>query len=360
MKIKPVNKMAYPRGAKQLSCSLTIPVIVVFILTACSPATSTEAPPPSSPTIAVQPSETKPPAASATSESVMQLAPCSSAATVSLIQTAIPVTPTPTGSAPSASPTPAPATPTPRPAPSEDRVGFATGYQEDFKLMYIYDRLDNRQVRVVCGNDVAASVKQGEVFPYGSILVMETWRAKLDADSKLVKDSNGRLIRENLNGIFVMRKEQGFGEAYQDLRTGEWEYVAYRPDESHSTPPQNSANCAACHLGSSEEKDWVFRADVLFFDPDRYTAAPAPGENEIYINSMSFGPRTIKLKAGTKVTWTNHDVSSHTVTFDDGSVESGELTPGESYEFTFTAPGTYNYHCSMHPEQMKAVIEVEE
>jgi plastocyanin len=360
MKKRPVNKMAYPRGAKQLSRSLTIPVIVMFILTACSPATSTEAPPPASPTIAVQPSETKPPAATDTSEAAMQLAPCSSAATISLIQTAVPVTPTATGSAPSASPTPAPATPTPRPAPSEDRVGFPTDYQENFKIVYIYDRQDNRQVRVICGNDIAASAKQGEPFPYGSILVMETWRAKLDADGKVVKDSNDHFLRESLSGIFVMRKEKGFGEAYQDLRTGEWEYVAFRPDGSYSSPPQNTANCAACHLGSNEAKDWVFRADVLFFDPDRYAAAPAPGENEVYMNSMSFGPRTLKVKVGTTVIWTNQDVTSHTVTFDDGSVESGELVPGESYEFTFTAPGTYNYHCSMHPEQMKAVIEVEE
>jgi hypothetical protein len=111
-------------------------------------------------------------------------------------------------------------------------------------------------------------VKQGEPFPYGSILVMETWRAKLDADGKVVKDSDGHFIRESLGGIFVMRKEKGFGEAYQGLRTGEWEYVAFRPDESYLTPPQNTANCAACHVGAGEDKDWVFRADVLFFDPD--------------------------------------------------------------------------------------------
>lgn len=338
--------------------NLAILAMIMFVAVGCAPATRTEAPPRSSPTIEVQPSETEPPAATATSASM--LASCSSAVTVSLIQTAIPVTPTATDSAPSASPTPRPATPTPRPAPSEDRVGFPTNYQEDFKLMYIYDRLGNRQVRVVCGNDIAASVKQGEPFPYGSILVMETWRAKLGADGNPMKDPNGRFIRENLNGIFVMRKEKGFGEAYQGLRTGEWEYVAYRPDETHLTPPQNTANCAACHLGSSEEKDWVFRADSLFFAPDRYAAAAAPGENEVYLNSMSFESRTLTVKVGTTVTWTNQDVGSHTVLFDDESVNSGELQPGESFEFTFSTPGTYNYHCSIHPEQMKAVIEVEE
>lgn len=360
MKIRPVNKIAARYRANRLFRFITVPIMVAFIVAGCSPATSTEAPPQSSPTVEIQPSETEPPAATETPETVMQLDLCSSAATISLIQTAVPVTPTATGGAPSASPTPQPATPTPRPAPSEDRVGFPTDYQENFIIMYIYDRQDNRQVRVICGNDVAASAKQGEPFPYGSILVMETWRAKLDADGKVVKDLNGHFIRESLSGIFVMRKEKGFGEAYQDLRSGEWEYVAFRPDGSYSTPPQNTANCAACHLGSSEEKDWVFRADILFFDPDHYAAAPAPGENEVYINSMSFGPRTLKVKVGTTVIWTNQDVSSHTVTFDDGSVESGELTPGDSYEFTFTTPGTDNYHCSMHPEIMKAVIEVEE
>ena len=149
MEIRLANTIVYWARAKRLFHFLTIPLLIAFLIASCSPATSTEAPP-SSPTVAVQPSETEPPAETATPETVMQLDLCSSAAEISLIQTAIPVTPTATGSAPSASPTPQPATPTPRPAPSEDRVGFPTGYQEDFKLMYVYDRLDNRQVRVVC------------------------------------------------------------------------------------------------------------------------------------------------------------------------------------------------------------------
>jgi plastocyanin len=354
------DRTAYLHRANRPFRYLRILIMIMLVIAGCAPATQTEVPLQSSPTIEAQQSETQPPAATATPETATQLVSCSSAVTVSLIQTVVPITPTSTDTAPSASPTPRPATPTPRPAPSEDRVGFPTNYQVDFKLMYIYDRVDNRQVRVVCGNDVAASVEQGEPFPQGSILVMETWRAKLDADGNLVKDSNGRFIRESLGGIFVMRKEEGFGEAYQDLRTGEWEYVAYRPDESHLIPPQNTANCADCHLGSNEDKDWVFRTDILFFNPDRYAAAPAPGDNEVYINSMSFGPRTLKVKVGTTVIWTNHDVTSHTVTFDDGSVNSGELKPGDNYEFTFSTPGTFNYHCSMHPGQMNAVIEVVE
>lgn len=359
MGIRPKNNIAHPYRANRRFHFLTIPIMIVLVVGGCTPGTQTEALPPASPNQEIQPSETRPPEATATLETAMQLVSCSSAATVSLIQAAVPVTPTATG-APSASPTPQPATATPRPAPTEDRVGFPTGYQDDFKWMYIYDRQDTRQVRVVCGNDTAASVNQGEPFPYGSILVMETWRAKLDTEGKVMKDPDGHFIRESLSGIFVMRKEKGFGEAYQDLRTGEWEYVAFRPGGSYSSPPQNTANCAACHLGSSEDKDWLFRADILFFDPDRYAAAPAPGENKIYMNSISFGPRTLKVKVGTTVIWTNHDVVNHTVTFDDGSVHSGELAPGDSFEFTFTTAGTYNYHCSMHPEQMKAMIEVEE
>ncbi len=73
----------------------------------------------------------------------------------------------------------------PKPAPSEDRVGFPEGY-EQWPQLYVFDRPDNRQVRVIYGNAEAAagnpSAPPNQVFPYGSIMVMETWRAKLDAN----------------------------------------------------------------------------------------------------------------------------------------------------------------------------------
>jgi plastocyanin len=77
------------------------------------------------------------------------------------------------------------------------------------------------------------------------------------------------------------------------------------------------------------------------------------------MNSISFGLHD-QGEGGTEVSWTNQDGIDHTVMADDGSVNSGELAPGDSFKFTFSTPGTYEYHCSIHPEQMHAMIEVEE
>jgi hypothetical protein len=62
-----------------------------------------------------------------------------------------------------------------------------------------------------------------------------------------------------------MRKEKGFGVDYGPNRNGEWEYVAYHPDGTYQTMPQNSFSCAICHLQAGQGKDWVFRA-ALHFD----------------------------------------------------------------------------------------------
>lgn len=86
---------------------------------------------------------------------------------------------------------PAGPTPTPRPAPAEDRVGFPEGYQSTYQTFFVPDRPDNKQVRVIYANDKAADAKPGD-FPYGSILVMETYRTVEDEAGNVVLDENGR------------------------------------------------------------------------------------------------------------------------------------------------------------------------
>ncbi len=282
---------------------------------------------------------------------------------VRLFQTAVPVTPPPPPTVdPNAPPpTETPIPPTPRPAPIEDRVGFPEGYPENFRLLFLFDRPDNRQVRVICGNDQAASAQPGEPFPYGSVMVMETWRARLGEDGQPVLDEDGHFIRESLSGIFVMRKEEGFGEAYLEDRSGEWEYVAYRSNGEHLIPPERTNNCASCHLRQAgEDLDFAFRM-AMFHDPEAAFTAPEVGGNEVNMFIYEFMPMEVTIPVGTTVTWINNDEAEHTVTagdglFDSGNIMTANVAPGASFSFTFTEPGTYEYTCTIHPRMTGTIV----
>jgi plastocyanin len=76
----------------------------------------------------------------------------------------------------------------------------------------------------------------------------------------------------------------------------------------------------------------------------------------VHVANFAFGPVTVMVKPGTTVTWTNQDEDEHTVTANDGSFSSSPLTTGATYTHTFTAPGTYQYHCAIHPFMHGTVV----
>jgi plastocyanin len=65
-------------------------------------------------------------------------------------------------------------------------------------------------------------------------------------------------------------------------------------------------------------------------------------------DGLAFKPQTLTVSAGTTVTWINADALQHTVTWDDRSVDSGLMTQGQRFTYTFTEPGTYGYFCVPH------------
>ena len=71
-----------------------------------------------------------------------------------------------------------------------------------------------------------------------------------------------------------------------------------------------------------------------------------------------FSPSSITVVVGINntVTWTNDDVGTHTVTADNEAFDSGYMDPGQSWNYTFTSPGTYPYHCTLHPWMKGTVI----
>lgn len=77
--------------------------------------------------------------------------------------------------------------------------------------------------------------------------------------------------------------------------------------------------------------------------------------------SYRFAPETLEVAAGTTVTWTNNDHFTHDVVIlEPEETDVGQAKPGETVSFTFDEPGTYSYECSLHPQQMQAVVEVVE
>ncbi len=63
-----------------------------------------------------------------------------------------------------------------------------------------------------------------------------------------------------------------------------------------------------------------------------------------------YAPDVIKVPVGTTVVWTNNDPIHHTVTSvpGNGSLNSGDMAQGATYNYPFTATGTYNYLCVYH------------
>ncbi len=76
----------------------------------------------------------------------------------------------------------------------------------------------------------------------------------------------------------------------------------------------------------------------------------------VIIKGNAFTPATLNAKVGDKITWTNNDSYAHTVTSDAGEFDSANMSPGQSFSFTFTSPGTYKYHCSLHTFMTAKVI----
>jgi plastocyanin len=78
----------------------------------------------------------------------------------------------------------------------------------------------------------------------------------------------------------------------------------------------------------------------------------------VVADDFSFDPDDVTVDPGETVEWRNDGDVVHAVVADDALFDSGELHPGESSAFTFDTPGRHEYHCSIHPKQMRGVIVV--
>jgi plastocyanin len=84
----------------------------------------------------------------------------------------------------------------------------------------------------------------------------------------------------------------------------------------------------------------------------------ATGADAVTIKDFVFGPATLKVSAGDKVTWTNADDTPHQITVVGGQGQRSDLMlKGQTATLQFDAAGNIAYVCGLHPG-MKGTIEV--
>ncbi len=83
--------------------------------------------------------------------------------------------------------------------------------------------------------------------------------------------------------------------------------------------------------------------------PDEFADSEVPVDYDINV---------LTVKVGTTVTWVNEDSQAHTVTDVDFGFDSGLMSKGDTWSYTFTEVGEFEYFCAPHP-WMRAKVVVE-
>jgi plastocyanin len=99
-------------------------------------------------------------------------------------------------------------------------------------------------------------------------------------------------------------------------------------------------------------------------DEDRLPSASASERSSavvsVLVDDDYYQPTEFTVAVGTTVRWTNYGKHAHTITSDQGPWGASEkLRPGDTFSYTFNRPGTYGYHCTIHPQSMRGIVVVE-
>ena len=93
-------------------------------------------------------------------------------------------------------------------------------------------------------------------------------------------------------------------------------------------------------------------------DRNRCGASGVPtAEQEVVMKDFEFQPPEITIQAGEEVVWQNEGGEEHTATSDDNRFNTGDVGPGaSSAAIKFHTPGTFPYHCEIHPAMTGTVV----
>jgi len=110
-------------------------------------------------------------------------------------------------------------------------------------------------------------------------------------------------------------------------------------------------NKCAIHTSFSSNDNW-------YYNWDEYCEGSNQSHDISITDNMQFDPEELTISVGDTVTWTNNDGMSHTATSTSGpeAFDSGNIGSGDTWSFTFTEAGTYEYKCDYHSSMTATII----
>jgi len=239
-------------------------------------------------------------------------------------------------------------------APGPNKVAFPENWSKG--VMYAtVDRPDTKQYReFYTSAEAVAAAKAGKPTPDGTVITLAAYAAQADAAGTPLKDANGRFMKGNLLAVNVMQKKAGWGaDIPEAIRNGDWVYQSFTPDGK-----ANLTSCYQCHLPFAKDDYLTNMAKLKGTFPSQAMAKAGGGPQDVAITGFQFGPGTLKVIAGQKVTWTNADDTPHQITLVGADARRSDvMLKGQSATMQFDAAGNIAYVCGLHPT-MKGTIEV--
>jgi plastocyanin len=84
--------------------------------------------------------------------------------------------------------------------------------------------------------------------------------------------------------------------------------------------------------------------------------AAGAADAEIIVDNFTFSPVPLMVKAGTTVTWMNHDDIPHSIVCPALKIKSHPMDSDETFAYRFEQEGTFDYICGLHPHMHGQVV----
>ncbi len=151
-------------------------------------------------------------------------------------------------------------------------VQFPLGYEKSFTKYATENRANQKQIAKFYANlAMVASYTQGSKAAPGSVVVMEIYSPKMDAENKPIVGSDGLFEIDSLAAVAVMENKDIWNEAYSAKdRTGHWGFALYNPD---GTPKDNDLSCVQCHT-PLQNQDYLFTYQKLIDYVEKHVGNP--------------------------------------------------------------------------------------